>query len=75
MTNSPGRFSRSSTDQILPICPTPVRSVRALVERVPYDGVGEHLLASEGVEVATAAAVDGEADDGVGGEDATEGGE
>ena len=46
--------------------------------RVPYDGVGEHLLglaSAEGVEVAAAAAVDGEADDGVGGEDAAEGGE
>jgi len=45
---------------------------------VPYDGVGEHLLAlppPERVEVPAAAAVDGEADDGVGGEDAAQGGE
>lgn len=44
----------------------------------PYDGVGEHLLGlppAERVEVAAAAPVDGEADDGVGGEDAAQGGE
>ena len=43
---------------------------------VPYNGVGEHLLGlapPERVEVPAAAAVDGEADDGVGGEDAAQG--
>jgi hypothetical protein len=46
--------------------------------RAPDDGVGEHLLGlppPERVEVAAAAAIDGEPDDGVGGEDSTEGGE
>ena len=71
-------FTDEFTDQILPICPTAVCSISVFVERVPYDGVGEHLLglaAAEGVEGAAAAAGDGEADDGVGGEDAAEGGE
>lgn len=44
----------------------------------PYDGVGEHLLGlppPQRVEVPAAAAVHGEADDRVGGEDAAQGGE